>query len=144
MLRTNYVGHLNKLNLSKYVNNSLKITPTRFYMVDNRKNLINSSLPNLTSIIEFNNIHRRHNDNFRCPCRSYSSNHNEQKLPRFDDNYKFAPSFQLMIKNYLSIFLIRSFFDQSFNKQEFLDGASHAIEVMFILNKTHFLSNFIP
>lgn len=52
-----------------------------------------------------------------------------RKLPKFDGFYRRTPSIYLMVKNTLSALLIRSYFDQQFNRQEFLDGAKQAVQV---------------
>lgn len=55
-----------------------------------------------------------------------------RKLPKFDTkcDHHTTPSIYLMVKNTLSGLLIRSYFDQQFNKQEFLDGAKQAVQVV--------------
>ncbi|XP_031640946.1 uncharacterized protein LOC116352465 [Contarinia nasturtii] len=128
-----------KFSVINYMNNSLR-TSSRYYTINSTKNavnLINSSLPNLTSTIEFSNIHRRHNVHFGCICRNYSSNHKENKdddddceLPGFDDAYENQPSPYLMVKNRLAIFLLRYFHDRTFDIKEFLNGAKQAITVV--------------
>lgn len=53
----------------------------------------------------------------------------ERKLPRFDSSHLSTPSLYFMVKNTLSTLLIRSYFDQQFNRQEFLNGAKKAVQV---------------
>lgn len=52
-----------------------------------------------------------------------------RKLPRFDGYHHSTPSIYLVVKNTLSTLLIRSYFDQQFNRKEFLDGAKQAVQV---------------
>lgn len=121
--------------------------------------LDNSTMPHLTSLTAkttvFTNRLRNHGrpelvPSTSPPQRHYSSNKNNAKaqkddsddsdddddmenwhrqLPKFDDSHHSTPSIYLVVKNALSTLLIRSYFDQQFNRQEFLDGAKQAVQV---------------
>lgn len=106
--------------------------------------LVNNPVSNASSTALFT----RYNERFSPSQRYYSSNGSDKKatndtddddltnwnrrLPRFGDHFEITPSLYLMLKNALSILLIRSYFDQNFNKNEFLAGARKAVEVIFM------------
>lgn len=53
----------------------------------------------------------------------------DRQLPKFDSSHYTTPSIYFVVKNALSTLLIRSYFDQQFNRQEFLNGAKKAVQV---------------
>lgn len=53
----------------------------------------------------------------------------DRQLPKFDSSHYSTPSIYFVVKNALSTLLIRSYFDQQFNRQEFLNGAKKAVQV---------------
>ncbi|XP_055319516.1 uncharacterized protein LOC129577078 [Sitodiplosis mosellana] len=155
MLLANCVRRINKINITKCLNKSLGTSNRRCVAVassssstENPLNFGNGSLPNLTSTrTVFTSSHRHHNNHLWCSHRYYSNDtqHGKdrkedtddddlegwsRKLPRFGDMYVSTPSVYLMLKNALSTLLIRSYFDQTFNRDEFLSGARQAVEVV--------------
>lgn len=154
MLLANCVRRINKINITKCLNKSISTSGHHYLALasnstKNPLNLANGSLPNLTSTSVFT-ISQQHNDHLWCSHRFYSNDRHDKdrkdetdeeedlenwnrKLPRFGDMYVSVPSVYLMLKNALSTLLIRSYFDQTFNRDEFLSGCRQAVEVIFIL-----------
>lgn len=150
MLLANCLRRINKINITKCLNNSLGTTTKRCVAagasnMTNPVKLVNSSVSNVSSTALFT----RCNENLSYSQRYYSSNGGDRKatndtdddddlthwnrqLPRFGDYFESTPTLYLMLKNALSTLLIRLYFDQNFNKSEFLSGARQAVEVKFI------------
>lgn len=155
MLLANCVRRINKINITKCLNKSISTSDPRYLTVasnstKNPLNFTNGSLPNLTSTSVFTSSNQ-HNDHHWYSHRFYSTDKHDKdrkdetdededlenwnrKLPRFGDMYVSVPSIYLILKNALSTLLIRSYFDQTFNRDEFLSGARQAVEVIFILS----------
>lgn len=150
MLLANIVRRINKTEIQKCANKLIGSSTRRSKSVasnaSNSLNLAYCSLPNVTSTAVFTNVHNGKGAYLWANRRYYSSQRNakerkddadddddlehwNRKLPRFDGNYVGTPSIYLMLKNALSTLLIRSYFDQQFNREEFLSGARQAIEV---------------
>lgn len=151
MLLAKVVRRINKTNIPKCVNKSIKVSDRGHQSLAsntlNSLHLANSPMQNVTSTVVFTNGHRDNcylwaNRRYYSSQRNTKENKNEaedeededltnwnRKLPRFDDSYVGRPSIYLMLKNALSSLLIRSYFDQNFNREEFLSGSRHAIEV---------------
>lgn len=146
MLLTNCLRRINKINITKCLNKPLS-TKCCVAGVSNTTypvKLVNSSVSNVSSTALFT----RYNEHLSHSHRYYSSNGGDKKatndtddddltnwhrqLPRFGDYFEVTPSLYLMLKNALSTLLIRSYFDQNFNKNEFLAGARRAVEVRYI------------
>lgn len=149
MLLANVVRRINKTEITKCFNKSINLTTRRGKTVVSNVSksikLANGSLANVTSTAVFTNAHQD-KGYLRESRRYYSSERHtkerkndadededlenwNRKLPRFDDTYVSTPSVYLMLKNALSTLLIRSYFDQQFNREEFLSGARQAVEV---------------
>lgn len=165
MLLANCVRRINKINFTKCLNKSLNTSNRRCFAVASSSvksplNSANCSLPHLTSTATVFTSSHQHNDQLLWCCQRYYSNDRRndkdtkddtedddleswnRKLPRFGDMYVSTPSVYLMLKNALSTLLIRSYFDQTFNKDEFLSGARQAVEVIlsFFFSLTHNLT----
>lgn len=145
MLLSNCLRRINKIDIIKCLNKSS--SSRRWVAVargtNSPVNLANGSVPNVTSMTVFT----RHNGNLSNGYRYYSSSGGDKntkndtdddnlenwnrQLPSFGGLYVFTPSPYLMLKNALSTLLIQSFFDQHFNKSEFLAGARQAVVVRF-------------
>lgn len=151
MLLANCVRRINKIDIAKCVHKSISsytrrpnavasTNPARPVHFDGR------SLPHLTSTTTLFTNHYQNNGHLWCKHRYYTNNrsgkerkddsddedleHWQRKLPRFDSFYHTTPSIYLMLKNALSTLLIRSYFDQQFNRDEFLSGAKQAVQVI--------------
>lgn len=154
MLLANCVRRINKINFTKCINKFISTSNGRCVAVasssnstENPINYCNGSLSNLTSTRRvFTSSYRHHNNHLWCSYRYYSNDthHDKErkedtddddlegwnrKLPRFGDMYVSTPSVYLALKNALSILLIRSYFDHTFSRSEFLSGARQAVEV---------------
>lgn len=151
MLLANCVRRINKLNITKCLDKSISTWNGRCVAVasittkSKPVHFRNGLLPNLTSTAVFTSAHHRHKEYLWFSHRSYSNGRHDKdakddtddddletwnrKLPRFGDMYVSTPSVYLMLKNALSTLLIRSYFDQTFNRDEFLSGARQAVEV---------------
>lgn len=166
MLLANCVRRINKIEIATCVNKSLNSFSCRHGGVASHSvhslHRESGTLPNVTSTKQtvFTKSHYQNNGQLCIQHRYYSSSHNDKdrkydsddedlenwqrKLPRFDNFYHTTPSVYLMLKNALSTLLIRSYFDQQFNRDEFLSGAKQAVEVRKLEN-THrtYINSFI-
>lgn len=147
MLLANCVRRINKIDISKCVNKSISSftrqpNAVASHSANTVRLVVNRSLPNVTSMTTLFTNHYQNNGHLYGTHRYYSSNsrrddsddedhliHHQRQLPRFERYYKTTPSVYLMLKNALSTLLIRSYFDQQFNRDEFLSGAKQAVEV---------------
>lgn len=155
MLLANCVRRIYKINIAKCVNRTITTSEQRCVAVaSSTKNPVifaNTSLPNLTSTSLFTTASKRCiTDRSWCSQRFYSNKTQDKnkknddkkddtddldldnwnrKLPRFEGDYFTSSSIYLWLKNAFSIFFIRSYFDNQFNKPEFLNGASQAVVV---------------
>lgn len=149
MLLANCVRRINKINITKCLNSSISRLDHRCVTVasstKNPANLANNSLPNLTSTSLFTTASNQCIDQRWGSLRFYSNDAKDKdkkndtddddlenwsrKLPKFDVNYVSTPTIYFMLKNVLSTLLIRSYFDQQFNKSEFIAGARQAVQV---------------
>lgn len=134
------VRRINKISIEKCLSNYL-ITPKCSYMglACNSSDLSSHqiSLNHITSTILFTKSNKQQ----RNQTRYYTTDRNDRddddddldswnrKLPSFGESFISTPSTYLMLKNSLSTLLIRSYFDNQFNKDEFLNGTKRAIEV---------------
>lgn len=139
MLLANCVRRISHSNIAKCLIQSNCTVSKRCIAIAGRSPAKLVELPNLTSTTVFTSFQQRGNGHDR---RYYSSHRNDKdddadddldnwhrQLPPFDDGYLSKPSVYLMLKNALSALLIRSYFDENFNRKEFLDGARQAMEV---------------
>lgn len=161
MLLGNCVRRINKIQITKCLRNSTATTKRLHVTVAGQSmhsmQLDSSSMPHLTSLtakatVFTNRLQNNGNHFILCTHRHYSSNKNNantrkdddsdsdddddmenwnRKLPKFDRHHHATPSIYFMVKNTLSALLIRSYFDQQFDRQEFLNGAKKAVQVQY-------------
>lgn len=133
--QNNIIKCLNKSIISSTIRRGVAVTSiTR----NKPQNLAKTAWPCSTSMAMFKSSYQ-HN---LYQCRYYSNESNDQtkkddpincsnpKISPFGDSFLVAPSIYLKLKNALSTLFIRSYFDETFNKNEFLAGAQHAVEVI--------------